>query len=170
MAASRMEIGGKQVGIIDMEEIFRAVNAATITDEDHLADLIMEKVKEKNYIPHNQEPLYRKALYEEYLVSVGKLQERTRTGTEIRIRLYGASCYRCERIDVVVKETLSLAGERVDYEYVTDLREMGDAGIVTTPALTVDGAVVLMGNVPPENRLKEMLLQAVDKARVERHG
>lgn len=165
MATSRVEIGGRQVGIVDLEDIFREVSSAGIDDEERLTDLIMEKVARKNYIPRSQEGLYRKALYEEYLVSTGKLESRACESADIRVRLYGASCSRCELIDAVVRNVLSKAGERVDYEYVTDLSEMSGAGIVMTPALTVAGEVVVMGQVPPAGKIEEMVLKALGKAR-----
>jgi len=62
-------------------------------------------------------------------------------------------------------ETLSKAGTVVDYQYITDMREVAQAGIMSTPALTVSGAVVVKGQVPAANQLEMMLLQAIDKVK-----
>jgi small redox-active disulfide protein 2 len=165
MAVSKVEIGGNPVGIIDLEDIFHEVRTEGPKDADHLKDLIMDKVKVKNYIPHHLEPAYREDLYEEYRVHTGELSARQRTCSTIEIRLYGSSCFRCEQLDAMVKEILSRAGIPADYQYITDMREIARAGIITTPALAVSGTVILMGQVPAENQLEKILLRAIDKGK-----
>lgn len=165
MSVIKIDIMGKLIGIIDLEEIFQEVKSAGAKDREQLKDLILAMVKEKNYIPHSQEKTYRDDLYEEYLVSIGELKERFRKNSAIAVRLYGASCYSCEKLDEMVMGTLSKAGIMVDYQYITDMREVAQAGIISTPALTVSGTVVVKGQVPAANQLEKMLLQAIEKAR-----
>lgn len=165
MSVIKINIKGKQVGIVDLEETFLEVRAAGLKDTEQLKDLIFEKVKAKNYVPSSQEKAYREDLYEEYLVSIGELKARSRTGTAIEVRLYGSSCSQCEKLNSMVMETLSRAGVMVDYQYITDMKEIARSGIISTPALTVSGAVVVLGQVPAASQLEKVLFQAIEKAR-----
>ncbi|HNY63836.1 MAG TPA: thioredoxin family protein [Deltaproteobacteria bacterium] len=163
MAVSSVIIGGKSVGIVDLEEAFRKVGEAGVSDPEAVKGLILEKVREGNYIPAKLEPVYREDLYEEYLVHTGVLPER-RKRPAVEIRLYGASCSRCDLLDDMVKNVLSRNGLKVDYQYIDDMREMARAGILEAPALVVSGRTLLMGHVPGERDLEGMLLKAIDAA------
>jgi small redox-active disulfide protein 2 len=161
MATSRVIIEGTSVGIVDLEDIFAHVRDAKIPDAEQVKDLILNKVKVKNYIPARMERLYREDLYEEYLVFTGALPARRPCRTVVEVRLYGAGCFRCEKIDAMVKQVLSRNGLRVDYQYITDLNSISRSGIMVTPALVVGGSVLLAGRVPTEKQLETMLLDAI---------
>jgi len=165
MKVSMVTISGQIIGITGLEEIFQEVRSGGIGNADELKGLILNKVREMNYIPSSAEPAYREELYEEYLVFTGELAERKRTGSALEIRLYGSSCYNCEKLDSMVKEILSRAGIAADYLHVTDMREIARAGIIATPAITVAGTMILHGQVPEEKRLEEILFRAMEKAK-----
>lgn len=165
MAVSRIVIGGNTVGIIDLEEIFLEVKKGGQAESEFVKDLIMAKVKAKNYIPSRLEPTYRNDLYEEFLVFTGKSAARRKESSVIEVRLYGASCSRCEQLDAAVKHILSRERLRVDYQHITDMREIAGAGILGTPALAVAGTVVTSGQVLPEKQLEKALLEAIDAAK-----
>jgi hypothetical protein len=165
VAISRVNIGGNIIGITNLEDIFKDVESARIENIDNLKSLIIKKVKLKDYIPSSAESIYKEDLYEEYLVFTGKLRARKREKSSIEVRLYGSSCYNCERFDAMIKDILTRAGLLVDYQHITDLRELSRAGIISTPALAVNDKVILTGQVPAENRLETILLQAIEKAK-----
>lgn len=164
MTVSRVVIGGNTVGIVDVEEVFKEAEASGHKDSELMKDFIMDKVKAKNYIPFQLEPTYREDLFEEFLVFTGESSGRRQTGSVIEIRLYGASCSRCEHLDSMIKHILSRQGLRVDYQYITDTRDISLAGIILTPALVVAGKLVLSGQVPAENHLESMVMKALDPA------
>jgi small redox-active disulfide protein 2 len=165
VAVSRVIIGGRSIGITGLEDVFREVRSEGIRDIRALKDLILKKIKAMNYIPSSAESTYREDLYEEYLVFTGDLSERKRSSRVVEVRLYGSSCYNCEKLDSMVRETLSRTGTPVDYDYVTDMREIARAGILSTPALAVGGTVIIKGRVPEEDKLERMLLQAIEKTK-----
>ena len=170
MAVSRVTIGGRSIGIDGLEDVFRSVRDRGIKDVRALKELILEGVAAQNYVPSSARSAYREDLYEEYLVFIGELLERKRSGDAVEVRLYGSSCYNCEKLDSMVRETLSRAGIPVDYDHVTDMREIARAGILSTPALTVAGTVILKGIVPEEHILEKDLLQAIEKAKTKKWG
>lgn len=165
MAISTVIISGSAVGLVDLEDIFAEVRDAGLTESEAVKDRILAKVKARNYIPPRMEPSYREELYEEYLVFTGVLPERRSAGTALDIRLYGTACANCTKLDVMVKQILSQHGLRVDYQYLTDMREIARAGILSAPALVIAGTMILAGRVPSEKELETMLLKALDHAK-----
>lgn len=162
MAVTKIEINGSLVGIVGLDACFEEVRSLNVTDGEALTDLLFRRVKEDNYIPANMETRYREALLTEYRVFTGEIEREIQAGAPDRIRLYGSSCFRCEKLDEMVKDILSKAGIKADYLLVGDIRETARAGIITTPALTVNGKTILAGRVPSRNDLEKLLLTALD--------
>jgi small redox-active disulfide protein 2 len=161
MSVRQIYIGGDRIGLIDIDEIFEKVKELGIEDRGRLKDVLFEKIKSKNYVPPNMEDVYKEDLLEEYRVFIGELESRPGKQGVTEIRVYGAGCQRCERLDQMVMEIIAGLGTSVDYLYVTDERDISAAGIMGTPALTIDGKVAVMGNVPPRGRLEEIISGAL---------
>lgn len=74
-----------------------------------------------------------------------------------QINVYGSGCKNCvttaERLEQVAKE-LGLA---VSVTKVTDLEAIMTAGVMSTPAVGVDGVLKHSGSVPTEEQIKKML-------------
>lgn len=161
MSVTKVAIGGNIVGIVDMEEIFQEVKAEGLNDKEQLKDFILNKVKAKNYIPSKAMPVYREDLYEEYLSFAGELARRNPSGSKPELRLYGACCSNCEKIDCMIKNILTRESIMVDYQYITDMKEITCAGIMSTPTLMVNGSTLLSGRVPAEKEMEKMLFSAI---------
>lgn len=165
MSVTRVVIGGKAVGLVDLEETFQEVKEAGLKDSELLKDLILEKVKVRNYLPSHMERVYREDLHEEFRVFTGELSGRRPAGSAGEVRLYGACCSSCAQLNAMVMQILSREGLRVDYQHITDVSEIARAGIITTPALAVAGSVILSGHVLPEKHLQRILLKAIEAAK-----
>jgi hypothetical protein len=161
MSVSRVNIGGNTVGLVDLEEIFQEVKEAGFNDKEQLKGLILDKVTSKNYIPSKMVPIYREDLYEEFLVFTGELVKRRSSSSAQEVRLFGACCSSCEKIDGMIKNILTRENIGADYQHITDMREIARAGIMGTPAVMVNGSIILSGHVPAENQLERMLLAAI---------
>jgi small redox-active disulfide protein 2 len=74
------------------------------------------------------------------------------------IQVLGPGCSKCqvlyERVHQAVKET----GLDCQVEKVTDMQVIVGLGVLSTPALVIDGTVKLSGRVPTVAQLKEMLV------------
>ena len=70
------------------------------------------------------------------------------------IRLLGPGCANCDRIEQEVIEILPELSLVADFEHVRDLLEIGQYGVMGTPALVIDGKVITSGSVPPKAQLK----------------
>ena len=75
----------------------------------------------------------------------------------MEIKVLGSGCAKCkttyEMIEKIVKENQLDA----TLSKVEDIVELLNYGIMTTPAIVVDGEVKLKGHVPTESELKKIL-------------
>jgi small redox-active disulfide protein 2 len=73
------------------------------------------------------------------------------------IRVLGPGCRNCQTLEARTREALDGLGLDCDIEHVTDYADIASYGVVSTPALVVDGRVVLSGRVPTVAALRQML-------------
>lgn len=73
------------------------------------------------------------------------------------IQVLGPGCANCRRLAENVEAAASQLGIDYRLEKVTDIQAIVQAGIMRTPALTVDGKVKLYGRVPSIDELKRLL-------------
>jgi len=77
----------------------------------------------------------------------------------MEIKIIGPGCANCKRLLEVTKQAVKEAGLETEIEYVTDIQKMVEMGIMQTPALAINGKVVLSGFVPDvktiKNKIKE---------------
>lgn len=64
------------------------------------------------------------------------------------IQVFGMGCARCCEAENNVREAAARLGIDAPVEFVGDLKVMAAMGIIGTPAIAVDGKVVLAGSVP----------------------
>ena len=76
----------------------------------------------------------------------------------MKITIYGPGCAKCKQAEAVVKRVVAESGQTVEDEKITDLREMIKAGVMSTPAVAVDGVVKLTGRVPRPEEIKSWLV------------
>lgn len=73
------------------------------------------------------------------------------------IKVLGPGCNNCMRLEANTREALGALGRTATIEKVTDYRQITGYGIMSTPGLVVDGAVVSSGRVPSVDDLKRLL-------------
>ncbi len=66
----------------------------------------------------------------------------------MKIQVMGPGCANCARVAELVQEALDRAGIDGSVEKVTDFAEMAKAGVLSTPALVIDGEVKCTGRIP----------------------
>jgi len=65
----------------------------------------------------------------------------------MKVQILGPGCPRCRQLEANTKEALRLLGMQEPVEHVTDFREIAKFGMVMTPALAIDGKIVISGKV-----------------------
>lgn len=65
----------------------------------------------------------------------------------MNIKVLGGGCSKCETLLANVKEALVDSAKEADVEYITDFSIIADYGIMSTPALMIDGNIISSGKV-----------------------
>jgi small redox-active disulfide protein 2 len=73
------------------------------------------------------------------------------------IEVLGPGCQKCQYTEKIVREVVDAAGISADVRHVTDYAEIASRGVMSTPALVVDGSVVLAGRVPTREQVATWL-------------
>jgi small redox-active disulfide protein 2 len=77
------------------------------------------------------------------------------------IKILGTGCKNCITLDRIAHEAVAELGISATFEKVEDYAAIAAYGVMSTPALVVDGKVVLSGRVPTPRHLKEILLENI---------
>ena len=77
------------------------------------------------------------------------------------IEVLGTGCAKCKALEKVTREVVEQNGIVAGIRKVEDIMEIMKFNVMTTPALVVDGKVVLKGRVPSNQELKEILTNKV---------
>ena len=75
----------------------------------------------------------------------------------MKIKILGTGCPNCQRLESNTKQALEELRLKSEIEKVTEIQDIVGYGIMSTPALVVDGAVLVAGMVPGVEELKEKL-------------
>lgn len=75
----------------------------------------------------------------------------------MKLSIYGKGCKKCEQLTENAKQAAEALGLTVEIEKITDMNAIIDAGVMHTPALGVDGEVVIEGKVASHEELERLL-------------
>nr|WP_272210390.1 thioredoxin family protein [Marinicella sp. W31]MDC2876269.1 thioredoxin family protein [Marinicella sp. W31] len=73
------------------------------------------------------------------------------------VKVYGPGCKRCEATETMIRNAAARLGIEVEIEKVTSAQSIAAAGVMSTPAVSVDGKLVHAGGLPDETRLEQWL-------------
>jgi len=66
-------------------------------------------------------------------------------GTSVKV--LGSGCAKCNQLEAATKEAIEKLGMDTTIDHVTDFAQIAAYGVMTTPALVIDGKVVSYGKV-----------------------
>lgn len=75
----------------------------------------------------------------------------------MKIQVVGPGCARCEATERNVINACAELDLAAHVSHVRDVKEFAALGVLLTPAVLVEGRVVVAGKVPTVNELKEIL-------------
>jgi len=75
----------------------------------------------------------------------------------MKIKILGSGCRKCNKLENNVKKTLKNNDISAEIEHVTDITEIVDYGIMSTPALVIDEKVVSAGKILKEKEIIDLL-------------
>ncbi|MDI6631719.1 MAG: thioredoxin family protein [Bacillota bacterium] len=73
------------------------------------------------------------------------------------VKVLGPGCPKCRALEEEVRKVVAELGLPVKVEKVTGVGEIINYGVMLTPALVVDGRVVVSGRVPSRKEIKQWL-------------
>lgn len=73
------------------------------------------------------------------------------------IKILGTGCPNCQLLEQNTKEALKQLNKEATVEKVTEIQEIMSYGIMSTPALVVDGTILVVGMVSNIDELKEKI-------------
>lgn len=75
----------------------------------------------------------------------------------MNIKVLGSGCANCKKLEASVKTAVSEMGIEAVIEKVEDIQDIMSYGVMSTPALVVDGQVKSMGKVLSAKDVKKLL-------------
>lgn len=75
----------------------------------------------------------------------------------MEIKVLGPGCAKCKKAEEIIKKVVSESGSDAHVEKVTDMMEIASYGIVSTPAIVVDGEVKSTSKIPKAEDIKAWL-------------
>ena len=75
----------------------------------------------------------------------------------MRIEILGSGCPKCRETERVVREALAKLGMAAEVVHVTDPQAIARHGVMFTPAVVIDGKVVMAGRVPTVEQAQQLL-------------
>jgi hypothetical protein len=82
---------------------------------------------------------------------------------EVEIKVLGPGCARCNQLEQDLIAVMTEMNMPADIEHVTEITEIGNYGVMGTPALVINREVKAVGSILPRAKLKKWLQDAFAK-------
>ncbi len=74
-----------------------------------------------------------------------------------KIEVFGMGCAKCNSTGDLIKLKSEELGVEIELSHISDPTEIAVRGIITTPAVVVDGKIVHKGGLPTVSEIEEWL-------------
>jgi len=92
--------------------------------------------------------------------STENMKEAETQKSEKGIKILGSGCSKCNALEEAAKEALAELGMDDVIDHVRDFGQIASYGVMTTPALVVDGKVVSYGKVLKKEEAARLIKEA----------
>ncbi|MCL1139410.1 MULTISPECIES: thioredoxin family protein [Shewanella] len=75
----------------------------------------------------------------------------------MKIEILGSGCKKCTNLAADVEQVATDMALDFSIEKVTDMAAILDYGVMSTPAIVIDGTVITAGNVPSKAEIQQLL-------------
>lgn len=75
----------------------------------------------------------------------------------MKIQVLGMGCAKCNNLGANTREAVAKMGIEAEIEEVKDIQKIIAMGVMTTPALAIDGKVVASGRVLAPSQIIELI-------------
>ncbi|MDD4290370.1 MAG: thioredoxin family protein [Patescibacteria group bacterium] len=73
------------------------------------------------------------------------------------IQVFGSGCPTCKKLYELTEKAVKELNLEITVEYITDIEKMIELGVMSSPVLVINNKVVLTGNLPSVEEIKELL-------------
>lgn len=80
----------------------------------------------------------------------------------MEIKILGSGCAKCNELGRVTREAAARESVEASIEHVTDFAQIMSYGVMTTPALVVNGEVKVAGRVPSVDDVARLITAGDD--------
>lgn len=87
--------------------------------------------------------------------SMAKAEQAKAEGASVKI--LGSGCTKCNQLEVATRTALEQLNMDTAIDHITDFTQIAAYGVMTTPALVVDGKVVSYGKVLKAEKIVKIL-------------
>lgn len=87
--------------------------------------------------------------------SMAKAEKAKYEGASVKV--LGSGCTKCNQLEAATRAALEQMGMNATIDHVTDYAQIAAYGVMTTPALVVDGKVVSYGKVLKTDEVVKIL-------------
>ena len=79
----------------------------------------------------------------------------------MKIEVLGTGCAKCDKLEAMAKSVADDLGVPYSIEHVRDIDLIVQRGVMITPALAINGKIVVAGRVPGRDELAGILTSAM---------
>jgi len=83
----------------------------------------------------------------------------------MKIQILGTGCAKCKKLFGEAEKAIAAAGVAAELEKVEQIDQILKYGVMTTPALVIDGQVKAAGRIPPSAEIVAWLTTAAAMAK-----
>ncbi len=81
----------------------------------------------------------------------------------MKIQVLGSGCATCKKLFEITKQAATQLDLSDQVEYITDIQQILNMGLMTSPVLAVNGKPALVGFVPDVEEIKKAIIKASSK-------
>ena len=75
----------------------------------------------------------------------------------MQIKVLGTGCRKCKALLAATEEAVKTTSVQADIEYVTDMMQIAETGLLSTPGLMIDNKIVSSGKVLEAQAVAELI-------------
>ena len=75
----------------------------------------------------------------------------------MKIIVYGTGCGKCKAVEKAVKNAVDKLGANAEIVKIEELDKIMEAGILSTPALSIDNEIKVTGRIPTSSEIEKWI-------------
>lgn len=75
----------------------------------------------------------------------------------MKIDILGSGCLKCKQLETNAKKALEEQGKKAEVVKITEIDKIIECGVMSTPAIVIDGEVKASGRIPAVEEIKKWL-------------